>query len=134
MIDLVDIIKSTKNMKLLYVEDNQEARETTKLILEEFFDNIIVAIDGQDGYEKFKDNDIDLIITDINMPKLNGLEMISKVREVDNNVSVLILSAHNEPEFLDYSIRLCIDSYLLKPIDIDLFLEALTKVTTKHKS
>ncbi len=133
MIDLVDIIKSTKNMKLLYVEDNQEARETTKLILEEFFDNIVVAIDGQDGYEKFKNNDIDLIITDINMPKLNGLEMISKIREIDNNVSVLILSAHNEPEFLDYSVRLCIDSYLLKPIDIDLFLEALTKVTTKHR-
>jgi len=134
MIDLVDIIKNTKNKKLLYVEDNQEARETTKLILEEFFDNIVVAIDGQDGYEKFRNNDIDLIITDINMPKLNGLEMISKVRDIDNNVSVLILSAHNEPEFLNYSIQLNIDSYLLKPIDIDLFLEALTKINSKYKA
>jgi len=127
--ELEDIIKSTKNIKLLYVEDNQEARETTELILEEFFDEITVAVDGEDGYTKFRDKAFDLIITDINMPKLNGLEMISKIRALDNNISVIVLSAHNEPEFFDNSIQLGIDSYLLKPIDIDIFIDALSKIT-----
>ena len=129
MMELEDIIKSTKNIKLLYVEDNQEARETTELILEEFFDEITVAVDGEDGYTKFRDKSFDLIITDINMPKLNGLEMISKIRALDNNISVIVLSAHNEPEFFDNSIQLGIDSYLLKPIDIDSFIDALSKIT-----
>jgi YesN/AraC family two-component response regulator len=127
--ELEDIIKSTKNIKLLYVEDNQEARETTELILEEFFDEITVAVDGEDGYTKFRDKAFDLIITDINMPKLNGLDMISKIRALDNNISVIVLSAHNEPEFFDNSIQLGIDSYLLKPIDIDSFIDALSKIT-----
>ena len=131
MVDLENIIDNTKNIKLLYVEDNQEARETTKLILEEFFDNIVIAVDGEDGYNKFKDNSFDLIITDINMPKLNGLEMISKIKDIDNHIHVIVLSAHNEPEFFDNSIKLGIDSYLLKPIDIDMFIEALTKVTIR---
>ena len=129
MIELEDIIKSTKNIKLLYVEDNQEARETTELILEEFFNEITVAVDGEDGYTKFRDKSFDLIITDINMPKLNGLDMISKIRALDNNISVIVLSAHNEPEFFDNSIQLGIDSYLLKPIDIDSFIDALSKIT-----
>jgi len=129
MMELEDIIKSTKNIKLLYVEDNQEARETTELILEEFFDEITVAVDGEDGYTKFRDKAFDLIITDINMPKLNGLDMISKIRALDNNISVIVLSAHNEPEFFDNSIQLGIDSYLLKPIDIDSFIDALSKIT-----
>ena len=56
MDNLEDIIKYTKDLTLLYIEDNLEARENTLFILEEFFDNIIVAVDGEDGLDKFKNS------------------------------------------------------------------------------
>ena len=81
MSDIEEMIKFLKDIKLLYVEDNNEARESTLEVLEEFFSNITVAIDGKDGLDKFKNNDIELIITDINMPKLNGLIMIEEIKK-----------------------------------------------------
>ena len=78
MNDLELIINDTRKLKLLYVEDNPEITESTLMILEEFFTHIIVAVDGVDGLEKLEENDIDLIITDICMPNMNGFEMIEK--------------------------------------------------------
>ncbi|MEA2019869.1 MAG: response regulator, partial [Campylobacterota bacterium] len=70
MDNIEEIIKYSQKLKLLYVEDNLEARESTVVILEEFFGDITVAINGEDGYEKFEQHQdtINLIITDINMP------------------------------------------------------------------
>ncbi len=135
MINIDKVIKYSQTLKLLYVEDNKEARESTTLILEEFFNDIIVAENGEDGYEKFiKDKDnIDLIITDINMPKLNGLDMITKIREISPYLSILILSAYNGSDFFIESIKLDVEGYLFKPIDIEQFIATLSKVTSKLK-
>ena len=133
MNSLEEIVKYLKNLRLLYVEDNDTARKATLLIIKEFFDDITVAVDGQDGFEKFNDDNFDIIITDINMPRLNGLKMTKKIRELDKNIPILILSAHNELDFFEESIKLGIEGYLLKPIDIDQFLETLDKVTQKLK-
>jgi len=136
MNNIEDIIKYSQKLKLLYVEDNKEARESTTILLEEFFGDIIVAVDGEDGYNKFIENQdtIDIIITDINMPKLNGLEMIKKIRESNQNISILVLSAYNESGYFMDSIKLGVEGYLLKPIDIDQFLDVLSKVTLKLKA
>jgi len=133
MKNIEEIINYTQKIKLLYVEDNVEARESTVLILEEFFSEIVVAVNGEDGYEKFKENDIDLIITDINMPKINGLEMIEMIRKTDNYIPILVLSAYNESGFFMKSIKLSVEGYLLKPIDMDQFVVALDKTTQKLK-
>jgi PAS domain S-box-containing protein len=133
MIDLDKLINYTEHLTLLYVEDNADAREMTAMILEDFFDNIVVAVDGEDGFEKFQQNDIDLIITDINMPKLNGLDMVEKIRQIDLDIPILILSAHNEDDFFMKSIKLGVDGYLLKPIDIDQLSSMLSKVVEKFK-
>jgi len=101
------------------------------MILEEFFDNIIVAVDGEDGYEKFKNNTVDLIITDINMPKIDGLEMSKKIKELDNNIPIIVLSAHNESEYFLKSIHLGISDFLLKPININDLISVLEKTLTK---
>jgi len=131
--NIENIMKYSKNLKLLYVEDNKEARESTVLVLEEFFDNIIIAIDGKDGYDKFQENKIDVIITDINMPRLNGLEMTAKIKELDSDIPILILSAYNESEFFMDSIKIGIEGYLFKPIDIEQFMSVLSKVTQRLK-
>jgi PAS domain S-box-containing protein len=133
MQNLDTLLKYTSTLKLLYIEDNKDARETTHMILEDFFDEIVVAVNGQDGYDKFMQNDIDLIITDINMPILNGLDMIYKIRESGSNVSILVLSAYNESGYFMESIKLGVEGYLLKPIDLDQFLSTLEKVVEKIK-
>ena len=133
MDNLEEVIKYSQTLKLLYVEDNEEAREVTLMILGEFFNEIIVAEDGQEGFEKFQENDFDLIITDINMPRLTGLEMTKLIRESGSDIHILVLSAYNESGFFIDSIKLDVEGYLLKPIDIDQFLSVLQKVTSKLK-
>ena len=133
MSGLDDIIKCTYPLRLLYVEDNEHARESMMNVLEEFFGDVVITCDGQEGLEGFNNNKIDLIITDINMPRLNGLEMIKEIRKLDTDVPILILSAHNESGFFLDSIKLGVDGYLLKPIVINQFMEILKKVTQKLK-
>jgi PAS domain S-box-containing protein len=133
MDNLEELIVYTKNLTLLYVEDNKEARESTISILEEFFPTIIIGVNGEDGLNKFKENEIDLIITDINMPKMNGLEMIDEVNAIDKNIPILVLSAYNESGYFMESIKVGVDGYLLKPIEIEQFLGVLEKVVEKIK-
>ncbi len=131
MIEIEKLAKQSRNVKLLYVEDNQATRESISLILEEFFEYIIIAVDGEEGLEKFKNNHVDLIITDINMPHLNGLEMIEKIRERDKDIAILIFSAYTESNYFVSSIKLGVDGYLLKPFDLEQFTGALANVIGK---
>ena len=133
MIDIDETLKYSQKLHLLYVEDNEDAREMTAMILEDYFDNITIAVDGKDGYEKFKNSKIDLIITDINMPNMDGLEMSKKIREIDRDVSIIILSAHNEDDFFMNSIQIGINGYLLKPINIEQLTKQIHIVIQKHK-
>ncbi len=131
MEEIEKIVNELKKFKILYVEDNEAARESTLGIFEEFFGDIVVAVDGLDGLEKFKSNDIDIIITDINMPNMNGLEMIEEIKKFDDKTPVLVLSAHNEPELFTESIRLGVDGYIFKPVDLEQFVNILKKITNQ---
>ncbi len=135
MQDLTKIIEFTKELKLLFVEDDKSARISTMMLLEEFFVDIKQAEDGADGLAIFKENidDIDIIITDINMPKLNGLDMIEQIREIDINIPIVIFSAHYESEYFIRSIYANVQGYVVKPIDITQFLNVLDKIIVKIK-
>lgn len=128
MIDIDDIVKYTQTLNVLYVEDNKDAREMTTMILEDVFNTITIACDGQDGFEKFMQNHIDLIITDINMPKLSGLQMIKKIREIDKDVPILVFSAYDKFDLSVEEIKPEIEAFLLKPIDIEQFFDTLKKL------
>ncbi len=134
--EIESVIEFFSDTKLLYVEDNKEAREATFGILEEFFGDIFVAVDGKDGYEKFVENyeNIDIIITDINMPNMTGIEMIEKIKESNlKEIPVLVLSAHNEVDYFINSIKVGINGYLLKPIDIEQFIATLCQISQTIK-
>lgn len=132
MTDINTILNYSHNLNILYVDDDAFSLALTYEILKKYFTNIITAIDGQDGYEKFKNNQIDLIITDINMPKVTGLEMISKIREIDAEVSVLVLSSYREDDFFVQSIGFGVDGYLLKPIDPLQLESMISKIVKKN--
>lgn len=133
MIDIEKILQYSQQLNLLYVEDNDDSREMTSMVLSDFFRDIITAVDGADGFEKFKNNHIDIILTDINMPELNGLQMIEKIREVDEDIPILVLSAYNEDDYFVGSIKLGVDGYLFKPIDIDQLVSTLARIVKKHQ-
>ncbi len=125
---LTEIEEEALKLSLLYVEDNIDARTSTLLILEQFFQDIDIAVDGQDGFEKFQSKKYNLIMTDINMPRLNGIEMIRLIRKVDMAVPILVLSAYNEQNFFTDGIKAGIEGYLLKPIDIGQFMDIMARV------
>jgi len=125
MYDVEKVIEYTQNIKLLYVEDNKDARETTARLLKNLFPDITVAVDGKDGVEKFKENQIDLIITDLNMPKMNGAQMIKEIRMINNLIPIIALSAHDEDEYIISSIKRGVCVYLNKPIKLNELFEAI---------
>ena len=130
---LKDLVKYSKRVTILYVEDNKEARESTLDLLNVFFDDIVVAVDGEDGYNQFIENkdDIDLIITDINMPKLTGIEMIDKIRDINTQIPVIVFSAYEDKGNYINSVKLNISFYLNKPILLNKFEKVITKVVKK---
>ncbi len=131
-----EIGKNTKNLKILYVEDDANVREKLSVLLNKLSDFVDTAVDGEDGYIKFKDNfdkntPYDLIITDINMPKLNGIEMVKKIKNTDDDISIILTTANNEKETFLESIDLGVSSYIIKPINVVKLYEKIDKIAQK---
>jgi len=112
--------KLLKRLKALYVEDDKHIRTELSALLSNFFGKVYTGSDGAEGLEIYLKNkdDIDVIISDINMPKLTGIEMLTKIREVDTKVPVLFATAYSDNEFLSEAIKLKVHDYIIKPIDI----------------
>ncbi len=125
------LTNSSKNLKLLYVEDDELARESTLSTLSIFFTNISVAVNGEEGLNHCKKEKFDIIITDINMPKMNGIDMIFKIREFDKDVTIIVLSAYDDSEYFYQTIKAGVEGYLLKPIDLTQFIDLIEK-TVNH--
>jgi len=122
------LLSFTKKLNVLFVEDDESSREELSNILKKFFNKVIVAVDGEDGLEKFKENKIDLIITDINMPKLNGLDMIIQIKKTAPNINTIILSAYNETDYFLNAILIGVNGFLLKPFILEQFVSTLKNI------
>jgi DNA-binding response OmpR family regulator len=108
-----------EDITVLLAEDENELREYLGEYIALFFKNVILAKCGHDAYMKYLDKRPDIIIADINMPNLDGLSMIKRIRERDKDTKVIIISAHSEQEKLLSAIKLNLVSYLIKPIKTD---------------
>lgn len=115
-----------KNIKVLFVEDDDIARENGIEYLENFFENIYEASNALMALKLYEKIQPDIIITDIQMPKLNGLEFIKRVREKDKKTQVIVLTAYSNKEYLFSAIELQLVKYLIKPINENEFNEALS--------
>lgn len=122
-----EMIKKLSKYKVLYAEDDEGVRKSVHEMLSLLFNEVIIAKDGQEAYELFLENDVDLIITDIQMPKLTGLELTKKVRETSSNVEIIIISAHTEVDFMLEAVELSLIRYMVKPITETKLLKALEK-------
>ena len=120
-----------KTFTVLYVEDEKPLREDVTQNIAPFVKKIIIGVDGKDGLELFKQNkeDIDLIISDILMPNMNGIEMNNAIRQIDSNIPIIYTTAFNDTEYMLQTIEQSVTAYILKPIDIELLLKAIEKAS-----
>ena len=124
---------SSTNIRVMYVESDCEEQKNTSSFLSKIFDNLVIAIDGEDGLKKFQDHKIDMIITDIDLPKLNGIEMLKKIKDIDHNCYTIVLLQNYETDTLLQTIQLNVDGYILKPLDFEQLLDAIEKAIEKFK-
>jgi len=112
-------LNSLKNLELLYVEDDADVMNQTKLILDDFVKKVHVASNGEEGLQIALKENIDIIVADINMPKMNGIEMIKSLKDgSDKDIPAIITTAHTDTEYLIDAINLKVDGYIIKPINI----------------
>jgi CheY-like chemotaxis protein len=112
-------LNSLKDCVILYVEDDPSVREQTRLILADFVREIIVAEDGEIGLKLACERDVDLIITDIMMPNMNGIDMLKSLRnEHDRQIPAIITTAFTETDYLLEAIKLHVEGFITKPINI----------------
>lgn len=119
-----------KKLSILYVEDDNTIRTELASLLTNFFNQVFTANDGDEGLNIYKNNQkkIDLIISDITMPKMSGIEMVKKIREFDKDIAVIYATAYSDKEFLIDSIKLKVFNYIIKPIDIRALLESSSEL------
>jgi len=116
-----ELASKTRQFNILYVEDEAEVREQMLMILGMLFKEVDSANDGEEGLEKYKTNPekYELIITDITMPKMSGLELSQKVKEINPSQKIVVISAHREDEFLSQIKEIGIDGIIFKPVQLE---------------
>lgn len=125
--NLIELIKHTSSLNVLYVEDDLTLRENTVALLKDFFATIDEADNGIEALERYRasPSGYDILITDLNMPHMNGIELIKHVKTIQPKQVIIIVSAHNETEYFLESIRNNVNGYLLKPLDFEQLIETL---------
>lgn len=123
-----DFFYYLKKTTLLYVEDDNSTREELEFFLQNKVNKLFVAKNGQEGLDTFEKNRPDLIITDIQMPIMNGIQMIKKIKEIDPNVPIVIITAFNDTDYLFEAIKLKVTNYLTKPLNLFSLSETLATI------
>jgi CheY-like chemotaxis protein len=128
MKNLQDVIRLGSKLEILYVEDDKALLEETTTILAKIFKSVDTAQSGTEGLLKFTQRRYDFIITDIEMPDLNGLEMSQKIKEINPDIPIVIISAYSNSSYLIEAINIGINYYVLKPILLPQLLSTLNNV------
>ena len=104
------------NLKVLYVEDEDFHREQLGIFLKRRFGKLYLAENGFIGFEKFKETSPDIVITDLKMPEMDGIELTKRIREIDKDCAIIITTAFSDVETILEAVNIGIDKYVLKPI------------------
>jgi phosphoserine phosphatase RsbU/P len=117
------------DLKVLYCEDAANTVVSLSKILKYRFEQVVIAQDGAIGWQKYCSEKFDLIITDIRMPNLSGLDMVKKIREFDSNIRIIIISAHTDIDYFMQAIDLGINAFIKKPVDFNIMNRQLEKIS-----
>jgi len=121
------MLRKLSNFTVLYAEDEIGVRQNVSEMLSLFFKHVYLAKDGIEAYELFLEKRPDLIITDIKMPLMDGIELAKKIRQKEPKAQILIISAHTEVDYMLDAIELSLVRYIVKPITETKLMDALDK-------
>jgi DNA-binding response OmpR family regulator len=104
-----------KNKNVLYIEDELDVLENISSILKQFFNQFFALSNAEDALEVFYDNDIDILIVDIELPMMSGIDFIKQIRKTHKDIPIVIISAYTKTDYLLESIELKLEQYIVKP-------------------
>jgi len=118
--------QTTNEYSVLFIEDEKAIRANYVSYLKKHFKNVYEAEDGESAYEIYKSKRPELLIVDINIPKLNGLDLLKRIRETDRETRAIMLTAHADVKYLLEATELNLSKYLVKPITRQELKDALS--------
>ncbi|MEA2050177.1 MAG: response regulator [Campylobacterota bacterium] len=127
--------KELKTISILYVEDDEVIMKQSLALFEKIFKKVYSATNGLDGIKIFEENQdsIDIVVTDINMPKLNGLDMVKKINEIVPSLPVILTTAYTDSKHLLNAIDLNVDKYISKPIQIRELTVSIVNLVAQYR-
>ncbi|GEM_PF-1678922 len=121
-------------LTLLYVEDDPETQERIKMLLEEDVKAFYQAYDGAEGLDLFKTLSPDIVVTDINMPQLDGLGLSKAIRQINKECPIILITAFDDKETLKKAIEIGVDAFITKPVDVEILYEKLEQIAQELKN
>jgi len=128
------MLSEDREYDILYVEDEDAIRENYVKFLKKYFNNIYEAEDGEKAYTIYKDKKPKIMLVDINLPKLNGIDLVRKIREYDYTTKIIMLTADADVKTLLKATELKLTKYLVKPVSREQLKEALSLVMKELSS
>lgn len=134
-IDIKLILENSKGLSVLYVEDDDELRESTLKLLKNFFARVDTAVDGLQGYEKYQSflekesSNYDIVLSDISMPNMDGIEMAENIKALCSEQVIIFITAFQNIENLQNAINIGSNGFLIKPINIEELKQVLYTTT-----
>ena len=113
--DIKDILN---DLRILYIEDEETTRELVSNILTMLCRKVVAVETAEKALEIYKNEMPDIIISDVDLPGMNGIEMVKKIREENKTIPVILLTAHTEVEYLIGAVKLHLVDYIVKPVNI----------------
>jgi len=123
-----------KKYTILYIEDDEGVRTINSRFLNRMFDELYEAKDGQEGYELYLKYHPDIILTDIKMPRMDGITLSKKIRKNDSTTKIIISTAFSDKNYLMEAIELKLEKYIVKPITSRNLIPVLTHTVEKLDS
>jgi DNA-binding response OmpR family regulator len=120
-----------KSYTILYAEDDRALQKSTKEYLERYFKTVYIANDGKEALQRYEDCNPDVMLLDIDMPCINGLEVARKIRSTNETIPIMILTAFSDTALLLQAVELNLCKYLIKPMGKEAFQEALENVSER---
>ncbi len=128
---IIKLKKFAKEFSVLYVEDEADIRFEMAAYLRKIFKSVACAKNGEEGLEQFGNGSFDIVITDIKMPKMNGIDMLKKIKEIHSNQEMIVVSAYTEINYFIDSIKIGVTGYIIKPIDYNQIADVLYSASVK---
>ena len=120
-----------KHPTILYIEDEEGIRNQLSKFLKYFSSELFVACDGQEGLELYKQRLPDIVVSDIKMPNMNGIEMVKAIKEINPQQHIVFTTAHSESSYFMDAIDMQVDGYVLKPVNLEKLEEKLENITSQ---